>query len=68
MIRKRRKTTLHLVVLLTFFLILGFIHTLWGGETYPVSQGLINDFADVIPPAYEEKMDSLAREVLARAG
>ena len=68
MIRKRRKTTLHLVVLLTFFLILGFIHTLWGGETYPAPQGRINDFANVIPPAYGEKMDSLAREVLARAG
>lgn len=68
MIRKRRNTTLHLIVLLTFLLILGFIHTLWGVETYPAPQGLINDFANVIPPAYEEKMDSLAREVLARAG
>ncbi len=68
MIRKRRKTTLHLVLLLTFFLILGFIRPVWGGETYPAPQGLINDFANVIPPAYEEKMDSLAREVLARAG
>ena len=68
MIKKRRKTLLHLVLLLPFFLTLGSIRTVWCGETYPAPRGLINDFANVIPSTYEEKMDTLAREVLAKAG
>ncbi len=67
MIRKRHKTFLRILLLLIFFLTLGSLHAVWGGETYPQPRGLINDFADVIPPTYEEKMASLAREVLTKA-
>ncbi len=67
MIRKRHKTFLRLLLLFTFFLTLISIHPVLGDETYPAPQGLINDFANVIPPAYEERMNSLAREVLAKA-
>jgi uncharacterized protein len=66
-IRKSRKIFLCLLLPLTFFLTLISIHPLWGDEPYPAPRGLINDFANVIPPAYEERMNSIAREVLAKA-
>lgn len=34
----------------------------------PTPRGLINDFAGIISPAYEEKMNCLAREILQKAG
>ena len=67
MIRIQHKTFLRLLLLLTFFLSLISTHPGLGDESYPAPQGLINDFANVIPPAYEERMNSLAREVLAKA-
>jgi len=66
-IRISRKTLLRLLMPLAFFLALTPIHPVLGGEPYPASQGLINDFANVIPSAYEERMNSLAREVLDKA-
>jgi len=66
-IRIRRKTFLSFLLPLTFFLSLLSIHPVLGDEPYPAPRGLINDFADIIPPAYEEQMNSLAREVLERA-
>jgi uncharacterized protein len=66
-IRARRKTFLYLLLPLAFFLTLTSFHPAVGDEPYPAPQGLINDFADVISPAYEERMNSLAREVLAKA-
>jgi uncharacterized protein len=63
----KRKTVLRLVLPLAFFLSLLSIHPALGDEPFPAPQGLINDFAGIIPPAYEERMTSLAREVLERA-
>ena len=67
MIRIQHKTFLRPLFLLTFFLSLISTHPALGDEPYPAPQGLINDFANVIPPAYEERMNSLAHEVLAKA-
>jgi len=66
-IRIRRKTLFSFLLSLTFFLSLLSIHPVLGDEPYPAPRGLINDFADIIPPAYEEQMNSLAREVLEKA-
>jgi uncharacterized protein len=65
-IRIRRKTFLSFLLPLTFFLSLLSTHPVLGDEPYPAPRGLINDFADIIPPAYEEQMNSLAREVLEK--
>jgi uncharacterized protein len=67
-IKKNRNIALHFAFLLSFFLTLGSLHPAWGDEPFPAPQGLINDFANVIPRSYEEKMVSLAREVLSKAG
>jgi uncharacterized protein len=66
-IRRRRKTFLGFLLPLTFFLSLLSIHPVFGDEPFPAPRGLINDFADIIPPAYEQQMNSLAREVLEKA-
>jgi uncharacterized protein len=66
-IRIRRKTVLSFLLPLTFFLSLLSIHPVLGDEPYPAARGLINDFADIIPPADEEQMNSLSREVLEKA-
>jgi uncharacterized protein len=66
-IRIRKKTFLSFLLPLTFFLSLLSIQPVVSDEPYPAPRGLINDFADIIPPAYEERMDSLAREVLQKA-
>jgi len=66
-IQIRPKTVLRLLLPLAFFLSLLSIHPALGDEPFPAPQGLINDFADIIPPAYEEQMNSLSREVLEKA-
>jgi uncharacterized protein len=40
----------------------------WADEQPPAPVGLINDFAGVISPAYKEKMNLLALEVLNKTG
>ena len=40
----------------------------WSEEKLPSPVGLINDFAGIISPEYEEKMNLLAREVLYETG
>lgn len=67
MIRIRRKTVLSFLLPLAFFLSLLSIHPVVADEPVPAPRGLINDFADIIPPAYEEQMNSLAHEVLEKA-
>ncbi|MFW6147729.1 MAG: TPM domain-containing protein [Thermodesulfobacteriota bacterium] len=62
-----RKILFFLLLPITFFLALLLARPAFPDDPYPVPQGLINDFAHVIPPAYEERMDSLAREVLEKA-
>ncbi|MBP8984625.1 MAG: TPM domain-containing protein [Syntrophobacterales bacterium] len=39
-----------------------------GAEKFPRPVGAVNDFANVIPNAYRQRMDALAREVLAKTG
>jgi len=63
----RRKTVLRLLLPLAFLLSLLSLHPALGDEPFPAPRGLINDFAHIIPPAYEERMNSLAREVLEKA-
>jgi len=63
----RRKTLLLFLLSLAFFLSLLSIHPVLADEPIPPPRGLINDFADIIPPAYEEQMNSLAHEVLEKA-
>lgn len=67
MILLPRKTLIIVVLPVTFFLALFFVRPVLGDEPYPAPQGLINDFAHVIPPAYEARMNSLAHEVLEKA-
>ena len=40
----------------------------WSEEKLPAPMGLINDFAGVISPEHEEKMNLLARELLNKTG
>ena len=35
---------------------------------FPGPRGPVNDFANVIPPAYEQKMDAISRELLQKTG
>ncbi len=67
MIPIRRKTLLLFLLPLAFFLSQLSIHPVLADEPLPAPRGLINDFADIIPPAYEEQMNSLAHEVLEKA-
>jgi uncharacterized protein len=62
------KTSKNLTIVLTLFLTLILAPLAWGGENLPAPQGLINDFAGIIPPSYEEKMNLLALEVLNKTG
>lgn len=39
-----------------------------GAEKFPRPVGAVNDFANIIPNAYRQRMDALAREVLAKTG
>jgi len=57
-----------LTIILTLLLTLVFVPLAWGGENPPAPQGLINDFAGIIPPSHEEKMNLLVREVLNKTG
>jgi len=63
----RRKTLLLFLLPLAFFLSQLSVHPVVADEPLPAPRGLINDFADIIPPAYEEQMNSLAHEVLEKA-
>ena len=38
------------------------------GGTFPQPTGAVNDFAGVIPAQYKDKMENLARELLAKTG
>jgi uncharacterized protein len=65
---KGNKRFLFLPLLLTVSLAVLFAPPAWGDTKFPAPQGLINDFADIIPPSYEEKMTLLASEVLTKTG
>lgn len=67
MIDKTSRNFTHSTILLAFLLILILAPLAWGVKNLPAPQGLINDFADIIPPSYREKMNLLALEVLNKA-
>jgi uncharacterized protein len=56
------------LVLLTLFLFPSFVILAWAERKLPSPQGPINDFAGIIPPDYEQKMNLLALEVLNKTG
>jgi len=62
-----RKILLFLLPAIIVVLVLLSVHPAPAEDPYPSPQGLINDFADVIPPAYEQRMNALAQEVLEKA-
>jgi len=62
------KNFTYLLILPTFLLALMVAPLAWGVENLPAPQGLINDFAGIIPSSYEEKMNLLALEVLNKTG
>ena len=35
----------------------------WAEQSFPKPRGLVNDFADVIPPSYEQKINALTNEL-----
>jgi len=61
-----KRTTLHVVILVSLFLILG--HCVWAAEDFPKPTGPVNDFAGVIPQTDKQKMEILATEVLQKTG
>jgi uncharacterized protein len=40
----------------------------WGERPFPKPEGLVNDFANVIPPAYEQKIRAITSELLEKTG
>ena len=54
------------VILLSLLLVLS--QGVWGGEDFPRSTGLVNDFAGLIPASDKQKMEILTREVLQKTG
>ena len=61
----RHVTRITALLILTFALVSALA---WAEEKFPAPVGLINDFAGIISPEHEEKMNLLAREVLYKAG
>lgn len=55
------------IVLIFFFLIPLYIAPI-SAQTLPKYRGIVNDFADVIPSSYEEKMTNLLTELEQRTG
>ena len=62
---KNGKVIMALLVLL--FVVLA-VTPLLAAEKFPQPRGAVNDFANLIDPASEEKMEALAREVLQKTG
>jgi uncharacterized protein len=56
------------IIAAALFLILAGASSSSGAETFPRPVGPVNDFANVIPGEYRQKMDALSREVLEKTG
>ncbi|MBL7073914.1 TPM domain-containing protein [candidate division KSB1 bacterium] len=54
--------------LLLFLIFIGTRVGFGQGQKFPKPKGLVNDFAGIIPAAFELKMDRLSREVLQKTG
>jgi uncharacterized protein len=57
----------YLSIALIFFLLLPSVSAK-AEPPFPRPGGPVNDFANVIPPAYEQKMDAISRELLQKTG
>lgn len=64
MINKPNKNFLHIIITLFLLLLLVYSISSPANEKLPAGKGLINDFADIIPQAYEQRMNLFAQEVL----
>ena len=58
---------LTMVLLAALFIVLA-CGLLFAAEKFPQPRGAVNDFANIIDQASEEKMEALAREVLQKTG
>ena len=67
MMQKIKNGKLIMALLAALFLVLS-CGLLFAAEKFPQPRGAVNDFADIIDPASEEKMEALAREVLQKTG
>lgn len=56
-----------MALLALLFVVLA-VTPLLAAEKFPQPRGAVNDFADIIDPVSEEKMEALAREVLQKTG
>ena len=65
MISRFSRITYGPVGVLLLFILLCPIY-LYGAEPFPRPQGLVNDFADVISPQYEEKLAQVTGELLKK--
>ena len=57
-----------IMALLALLFVVPAVTTLLAAEKFPQPRGAVNDFANLIDPASEEKMEALAREVLQKTG
>jgi uncharacterized protein len=57
----------YLSIALIFFLLLPLISA-QAESPFPKPKGPVNDFANVIPQAYEQKMEAISRELLQKTG
>ena len=57
-----------IMALLALLFVVPAVTTLLATEKFPQPRGAVNDFANLIDPASEEKMEALAREVLQKTG
>jgi uncharacterized membrane protein YgcG len=57
----------YLSIALIFFLLLPLVSAT-AERPFPRPRGPVNDFANVIPQAYEQKMDAVSRELLQKTG
>lgn len=57
-----------IMALLALLFVVPAVTPLLAAEKFPQPRGAVNDFANLIDPASEEKMEALAREVLQKTG
>lgn len=54
--------------IIVFFLTIAWPSLNYATDSFPKPQGLINDFADVIPPQYEQRLTRVTGELLHKTG
>jgi uncharacterized protein len=64
LVRVKRAITFLGTLFLTFLI----ATTSWGAEEFPKPKGLVNDFANVIAPEYEQRLVQITGELLKKTG